>query len=319
MYKIIRFYNQNRKQIIRVIAIITFIIILIQMLNYIYKNKTDNNNQINISENKNSNIGNFGTIVSNKSAITDTKVDNEKLNDDVTVINEFIENCNERNIEKAYSLLSNECKEEMYPTAKDFYENYYMMVFNNNKLEYSVENWIQDTYEVKFIEDMLATGKINDENKQDYITIVEENDSFKININNYIGREILNKEIENNDIILNLIQKDIYMDYEVYKITIKNNTGKSILLAPEDKTNTIYLQNTNGGKFYAASSELLKEELLLENNYIHTIDVKFNKTYSYSNNIECLAFSNVVLDYEEYLNLDDKDKYEDIYNLQINL
>lgn len=288
------------------------------MLNYIYKNKIDNN-QINISENKKSNIGNFGTIVSNKSAITDTKVDNEKLNDDVTVINEFIENCNERNIEKAYSLLSNECKEEMYPTAKDFYENYYMMVFNNNKLEYSVENWIQDTYEVKFIEDMLATGKINDENKQDYITIVEENDSFKININNYIGREILNKEIENNDIILNLIQKDIYMDYEVYKITIKNNTGKSILLAPEDKTNTIYLQNTNGGKFYAASSELLKEELLLENNYIHTIDVKFNKTYSYSNNIECLAFSNVVLDYEEYLNLDDKDKYEDIYNLQINL
>ena len=318
MYKIIRFYNQNRKQIIRVIAIITFIILLIQMLNYIYKNKIDNN-QINISENKKSNIGNFGTIVSNKSAITDTKVDNEKLNDDVTVINEFIENCNERNIEKAYSLLSNECKEEMYPTAKDFYENYYMMVFNNNKLEYSVENWIQDTYEVKFIEDMLATGKINDENKQDYITIVEENDSFKININNYIGREILNKEIENNDIILNLIQKDIYMDYEVYKITIKNNTGKSILLAPEDKTNTIYLHNTNGGKFYAASSELLKEELLLENNYIHTIDVKFNKTYSYSNNIECLAFSNVVLDYEEYLNLDDKDKYEDIYNLQINL
>jgi len=318
MYKIIRFYNQNRKQIIRVIAIITFIILLIQMLNYIYKNKIDNN-QINISENKKSNIGNFGTIVSNKSAITDTKVDNEKLNDDVTVINEFIENCNERNIEKAYSLLSNECKEEMYPTVKDFYENYYMMVFNNNKLEYSVENWIQDTYEVKFIEDMLATGKINDENKQDYITIVEENDSFKININNYIGREILNKEIENNDIILNLIQKDIYMDYEVYKITIKNNTGKSILLAPEDKTNTIYLQNTNGGKFYAASSELLKEELLLENNYIHTIDVKFNKTYSYSNNIECLAFSNVVLDYEEYLNLDDKDKYEDIYNLQINL
>lgn len=320
MYKIIRFYNQNRKQIIRVIAIITFIIILIQMLNYIYKNRTDSNNQNYISSgNNNSNISNIGTIVSNKSAITDTKVDNEKLNDDVTVINEFIENCNERNIEKAYSLLSNECKEEMYPTAKDFYENYYMMVFNNNKLEYSVENWIQDTYEVKFIEDMLATGKINDENKQDYITIVEENDSFKININNYIGREILNKEIENNDIILNLIQKDIYMDYEVYKITIKNNTGKSILLAPEDKTNTIYLQNTNGGKFYAASSELLKEELLLENNYIHTIDVKFNKTYSYSNNIECLAFSNVVLDYEEYLNLDDKDKYEDIYNLQINL
>ncbi len=319
MYKIIRFYNQNRKQIIRVIAIITFIIILIQMLNYIYKNKTDNNNQNYISENANSNIGNFGTIVSNKSAITDTKIDTEKLEDDVTIINEFIESCNERNIEKAYNLLSDECKEEMYPTENEFYDNYYMTIFNNNKLEYSVENWIEDTYEVKFIEDMLATGTINGENKQDYITIVEEDNSFKININNYIGREILNKNIETNDIILNLIQKDIYMDYEVYKVTIKNNTGKSILLAPEDKTNTIYLQNTNGGKFYAASSELLKEELLLENSYSHTIDVKFNKTYSYSNNIKSLSFSNVILDYDKYSNLSDNEEYEDIYDLQVNL
>lgn len=319
MYKIIRFYNQNRKQIIRVIAIITFIIVLIQMLNYIYKNKTDNNNQNYISENTNSNIGNLGTIVSNKSAITDTKINSEKLKDDVTIINEFIESCNERNIEKAYNLLSDECKEEMYPTENEFYDNYYMTIFNNNKLEYSVENWIEDTYEVKFIEDMLATGKISEENKQDYITIVEEDNSFKININNYIGREILNKNIETNDIILNLIQKDIYMDYEVYKITIKNNTGKSILLAPEDKTNTIYLQNSNGGKFYAASSELLKEELLLENSYSHTIDVKFNKTYSYSNNIKSLSFSNVILDYDKYSNLSDNEEYEDIYDLQVNL
>ena len=128
MYKIIRFYNQNRKQIIRVIAIITFIIVLIQMLNYIYKNKTDNNNQNYISENTNSNIGNLGTIVSNKSAITDTKINSEKLKDDVTIINEFIESCNERNIEKAYNLLSDECKEEMYPTENEFYDNYYMSV-----------------------------------------------------------------------------------------------------------------------------------------------------------------------------------------------
>ena len=52
------------------------------------------------------------------------------------------------------------------------------------------------------------------------------------------------------------------MDYEVYKITIKNNR-KKYLLAPEDKTNTIYLQNTNGGKFYAANSELLKRRIII--------------------------------------------------------
>ena len=79
------------------------------------------------------------------------------------------------------------------------------------------------------------------------------------------------------------------------------------------------MQNTNGGKFYAANSELLKEELLLENNYSHTIDVKFNKTYSYSNNIESLSFSNVILDYDTYSNLSDKDEDKDIYDLQVNL
>ena len=317
MYKLIRFYNQNRKQIIKIILIIVFIIGIIQLLNYLISknNNSDNNIQTNTSYVNNQ----TSEIVSNKSLVSGQSLSSTTIKEDNEIIKQFVEFCNKGDVNSAYELLTDECKESMFPTIEDFERIYCSYIFTSYQT-YTIENWTSDTYQVRYTGDILGTGDLdNNVTKQDYITVVNKDGEKKLNINNYIGREILNKEIENNDIILNLIQKDIYMDYEVYKITIKNNTGKSILLAPEDKTNTIYLQNTNGGKFYAASSELLKEELLLENNYIHTIDVKFNKTYSYSNNIECLAFSNVVLDYEEYLNLDDKDKYEDIYNLQINL
>ena len=319
MHNIIRFYNQNRKQIIRAILIIAFIIILIQLLNYFAK-LNNNNNQSSIISNDTYSIGNSGIVVSNKSAISGTNVSGNKLKEDINVINEFIDSCNDGNISKAYNLITDECKEEMYPTENDFYNNYYISIFNNTKLDYTVENWVEDTYEVKFLEDILSTGNVNENgNKQDYITVVEQNDQFKININNYIGRYDINKESNYKNIKSTVIKKDTYMDYEIYTIKIQNNTGKRILLDTKEKTNSIYLLNNNDAKLYAMSNEIMDNELLLENNYINTISIKFNSTYSSSNTIKKLVFSNVILDYNNYLNSEDKENYDNIFSLEINL
>ena len=44
MYKLIRFYNQNRKKIFKIILIIVLIIGLIQLLNYFAKNPQNKGN-----------------------------------------------------------------------------------------------------------------------------------------------------------------------------------------------------------------------------------------------------------------------------------
>ena len=64
----------------------------------------------------------------------------------------------------------------------------------------------------------------------DYITIVNKDGNKKLNINRYIGRKILNKSKDSDNIKTEVLYSDRYMDYEIYKIKITNNTDNTILL-----------------------------------------------------------------------------------------
>lgn len=48
-------------------------------------------------------------------------------------VNQFVDLCNEQKIEEAYNLLSEECKEEVYPSLDSFRNNYYNAIFNGQK------------------------------------------------------------------------------------------------------------------------------------------------------------------------------------------
>ena len=64
------------------------------------------------------------TIINDKSAVDGTTFSKSQKDEEVGIIQNFIEYCNNKNIEKAYELLSDDCKSEMYPTANDFYSKY---------------------------------------------------------------------------------------------------------------------------------------------------------------------------------------------------
>lgn len=103
---------------------------------------------------------------------------------DKELIGEFITYCKENNIEKAYSLLSNKCTSNLYPTINDFEKNYYNKIFNqkkNTKIKYDYE---KNIYEIIFYPDLLESGKIENENNIiDYYKIEEEVIESKIYIN----------------------------------------------------------------------------------------------------------------------------------------
>lgn len=320
MYKLIRFYNQNRKIIIRTILIIAFIICLIQLLNYFAKsnNKSKTNNTI-----KNENIVQNEVkekLISNTSAISGEKISETKLIDDGTVIKNFMDYCNSKDIEKAYNLLSDECKEQMYSTEEEFYQKYYINIFDNKELTYSIENWTDNTYKVELLDDILSTGRITSDSKNlDYITIVEQDGESKLNINSFIGKEIINKESESDDIKTTLIEKNVYMDYEVYKIKIQNNTNNKICLDTKEFTDKIYIENNKGAKFYSAISEIEDDVLIINEGCTNEIEIKFNSSYSSSKKIINMIFENVVLNYKEYLKNANKEEYNDYYTLKIEL
>lgn len=318
MYKLIRFYNQNRKKILITILIIVFIIGIIQLLNYLTKVNNEKDSQLieknTISSNK------YKELLSEKSAISGDKVSSTKLENDVEIIKEFIKYCNEQNINSAYEILTDECKEEMFPTIQDFYNIYYSKIFNQDKKIYTVENWFGNIYQVKFTGDILSTGNLNNnETKQDYITIVREDGVNRLNVNNYIGKNNLNKTTEYKDIKITVTSVDTYMEYEIYNLSIENNSENTILLDTSDDVKSVYLLDIKDMKYYFYGNEIIQNKLVVESKYKNTLQIKFNNTYSSSKNIRNLVFSKLVLNYEDYIDLKDKSQFEDFCELKVEI
>lgn len=151
-----RFYNQNRKTIWITIAIIIFTIIIIQALNYIVKN----NQNKSINSTSSLNTTSTTNYDPNYSVITGDKIEETTNKETTNIIDNFIKYCNEGNTEKAYNLLTDDCKSELFPTLEIFVNNYYKKIFTNYKT-YNIQAWIISdssyTYKIRILDDILST------------------------------------------------------------------------------------------------------------------------------------------------------------------
>lgn len=293
MYNLRRFFYQNRNQIIKTIAIIIFIFFIIQMMNYFVRKNSEKE-----TVNKNQNITikdeDDKGLISEKSAVTGKDVSDSKLDNATTVINEFISFCNQQDLEKAYNLLTNECKEQMYTSLDIFRQAYYNDVFNGEKKIFTIENWIDDTYKVNITGDLLATGKNDGYAKQDYITVKEENDQCKLNINGYIGYSNINKKTTKDNITMEVISKNTYKEYEEYTIKVTNNTDYELQLDSVNSTKTLYLEDSKGGKYSYYNHELTQPTLTVKQGQEKEISIKFYSSYISTKKIKYVVFSNII-------------------------
>ena len=320
MNRFIRWYNQNRKSIWATIAIIVIIIGVIQLINYFYKvrNEEELSNLGNQIQNTTINYNyNNVRIEDNRSGLTG-EVISENQETEIGVIDDFINYCNENNLQSAYDLLTDECKEEMYPTLEDFQESYYNQVFNNVKKNVSVENWIRNIYKVNFNEDFLSTGRYSKENTiQDYITVVAVNNQYKLNINGYIGREEIAKSKEDNNITIEVETTDIYMDYQFYKIKVTNHSENTILLDDGVNINAMYIEDENGNQYSAYTHELNEGQLIVSPRETKELEIRYYSKYASEKKIDKVVFSRMILNNETYTTFQNKSLYRNYGNFEI--
>lgn len=295
MYRLIRFYNQNRKQIWKIIGVILIIIFVLQLLNYSAKQKAKNQNNSTINNNNNLLSYNNIDISTNKSVLSGNEISQQQQSS-IKIIDEFFAYCNEQKIQEAYDLLTEECKEEMYSSIEIFDEMYYQKVLNGKKKNISVENWTGNIYKVTINDNFIATGEYSEENKmQDYITIKDN----KLNINSYVGRVIPDREKQKEDITIKIIRQDTYMNYITYTFEITNHSQKAILLDSLDNMDTMYIKDTNGTKYTAYSHELSHDNLLVDEGNQKQITIKYYSKFSSTKRIRNIVFSGFILDYND--------------------
>ena len=299
MHRLVRFYNQNRKDIWKVIGFVILIIFVLQTLNYVEKKKDSNDKENNIENNSTQSIEqpyNNIKIKSDESVLTGEKMSQEEI-DSIKIINDFFEYCNEQKIQEAYDLLSDECKEEMYSSVQIFKEMYYNKVLDGQAKNISIENWNNNTYKVDIGDDYLSSGKYTKENNiQDYITIQDD----KLNINKYIGRSKIekNKSEENMDVLV--LNKDEYIDYTIYTFEIKNNSNETIILDPLEDINTMYIKDDDGVKYSAYTHEISEGNLTIGESSKKQIKIEYYSKYISTKKIEEIVFSRVMLNNNYY-------------------
>ena len=305
MYRLIRFYNQNRKVIIRAILVIALIIIIIQLLNYLAKNKNKERISTNINTNLNNEIKNE-TLISKKSSVTGENVNSSTLENSKQLINSFMNYCNEKKLNEAYNLISNDCKNEMFATVEEFKILYYDHVFNNTTKLYTIENYVDNIYEVNIKDNILSTGKIDSENNiTNYVAIVKDESTKenKLNINNFIKKEEINKQYQNSTITFNFKNIAQYMDYIFVDIEVANNSDQTIILDDLQTIYGMYLIDDNNIRYYAYTNELSKAQLTVGSKGKTTIRIKYFCKYNSTRKIKQIGFSNLISGYDrkEYI------------------
>ncbi len=309
MHRLFRYYNQNRKKIWKIMIIIACIIILVQLLNQIAIQKSiqeqeliEEQEKIEAEKKKNNNYEPYESeseaIISSQDDVPDRY--KEEFGN---IIEEFYTYCINHEPQKAYNMLSTEIKNNQYQTQELFETLYYKSKFEGDKT-YSFKAYYTSKrkyiYQVKIYDNMLSTGSKNTTYIEDYVTIVPEDDKYKLNINKYISKEKINKSNSNELLSVNIDFVDTYLDYQIYTFTIKNNTENTILIDTKEKSKTLFLTTGNNNKFDSYLYENNEKDFIFEPYQSKTIKIKFNNKYRTDVTIQSITFSDIV-NYNEYL------------------
>ncbi len=303
--KFIRYFNQNRIKVIGIILAVIFALIVIQTLNEQIKNENDNRlneiaNEILDRATESSVIGEGETSIST-------------AREDKNIINSFIKYCNEKNIEQAYELLSNDCKEILFPTQEDFINNYYNIVFNEYK-EYEMENWITEgkdrTYKIRYTNDVLANGGyLTGSTIEDYYTLIEQNGEYKLNINKFVSKEEINITKTNQNLSITVVSRENYIDYQIYEINFNNTNIDSIKTYDINKNSTWNITDSKGLNYSAFVEEIIDSNLIVESRKQKKLKIKYAKIYNPNRKIESINFNNMYC----------SNKVQELFNINIEI
>ncbi len=316
MIKLLRYWNQNKRKTLITIAVIALIIIVIQIANSVIKRRNERDK----NEIKQSTVANDITKP-NESIISQDKLTEKETKENSDFIEQFVSFCNQKKADDAYSLLSDDCKNELYPTKELFVNNYMNQIFEETvnyelQLWYTVSNCY--TYRITYNKgNLLQTGgQGNSSNFLDYITLLKQNGEYKLNINKFIRRQTLSKQGGSNGINITINSKCIYVDYEIYNMTVQNNTQNTILLNDGTNANNFSLIGRNNSTFSSVISELPMSSLTLDSQYRKTINIKFNKIYMTRSELDAMQMANIYLNKQQY---DIKQENAEKITIKINL
>ncbi len=158
----------------------------------------------------------------------DMQLDEEEIDQCVKLLDDYNNYCNNKDYEKAYSLIDDECKKRLYPNI-DLFKEKIDKVYNKRKAyEYKNLSNIKGyyVYEMDLFDDIMTYGAVDMPETDINIMVIKKisDKDFKLSIDGYIKTENLNYSVKHDNCIVTLTARDVYYDYMELKIKVENNT-----------------------------------------------------------------------------------------------
>jgi len=216
-----------------------------------------------------------------------------------SIIEEYVAACNDGNYQKAYDLLSDDCKKYEYnDSVQRFMEHvldvmplprkYAIQDYSNMSLSDGTNIYI---YEVKYFDDFLATGltdSVYSFSSEKMTFYDNDNNELVMNVGNYIYHGDPDAISENNYLKIDVTDRKVDYDKETYQVLLTNRSNYKIVLYNEQEANEICLKLPN-------ETRMLKEtdEIVLEPNESRTVTMTFDKFVDDGDSSQSILFNNV--------------------------
>lgn len=208
-------------------------------------------------------------------------------------IKEYVDYCNNGEFEKAYNMISDDCKEYVFRNLTE-YEKYIQNKFNDKKI-YSIQNYSnykgKYIYSVKLYDDILASGLTNSAymyQEEKIIASYNKKGEVVFSVGNFVEQEEILSVQENEYIKADIKRKIVKYGFEIYDVKLTNKTENIILIKNNEIDNEILLN---------LSSELRKEtttnNIILEPEETKLISVGFEKFYDDKINSKSIIFNSI--------------------------
>lgn len=241
--------------------------------------------------------------------ISGSEVKSKKTKENIeTKVEEYMDYCNEKNYEKAYNLLTEDCKECRFNNDIDKFKKYVDYIFDGEKI-YSIQNYSTKNnvyiYQAIISEDIMATGK-NEKDSDEYydekIVITKVGDEYKFAVDGFIQKDTMEKVSEDEHMKTTVESKQVYYDKIVYTLKIKNKTNYDIVLERDKEEECIGI--SLDGEMREQEDEIYNNtEKVIYAGKTKTIQLTFPKYYDENREPDYIIFNKVRV-LEKYTGVD---------------
>lgn len=176
------------------------------------------------------------------------------------MVEEYVGYCNEGNYQKAFNMLSEECQKYAFNNSVSEFADHVLKKMLTPK-NYSIQDYSNYNgfyiYEIKYIDDILATGLTNQTynfSTEKIIFTKNKDNSYAMSVGNFVKYDKISNILENDYLKVDVIDRITRYSTETYNVRFTNRTDSTIVIADnlvEDEVKLVLpqeyrsMENTN--------------------------------------------------------------------------